>query len=71
MSTARGRDGGKTQSGGVKGVIAPDPDPGIAEPDNDHDGTISRLHGMSFDLTCLHSMFTFSLARSVLAGGQL
>ena len=38
MSTARGRDGGKTQSGGVKGVIAPDPDPGIAEPDNDRDG---------------------------------
>ena len=26
MSTARGRDGGRTQSGGVKGVIAPDPD---------------------------------------------
>ena len=35
MSTARGRDGGKTQSGGVKGVIAPDPDPGMAEYDDD------------------------------------
>lgn len=32
MSTARGRDGGRTQSGGVKGVIAPDPGP--AEPDD-------------------------------------
>ena len=38
MSTARGRDGGRTQSGGVKGVIAPDPDPGMAEPDDDPDG---------------------------------
>jgi cysteine protease ATG4 len=27
MSTARGRDGGRTQSGGVKGVIAPEPGP--------------------------------------------
>jgi cysteine protease ATG4 len=27
MSTARGRDGGRTQSGGVKGVIAPEPEP--------------------------------------------
>ena len=27
MSTARGRDGGRTQSGGVKGVIAPDAGP--------------------------------------------
>ena len=35
MSTARGRDGGRTQSGGVKGVIAPDAGP--AEPD-DPDG---------------------------------
>jgi len=38
MSTARGRDGGRTQSGGVKGVIAlgPDPEPEAgpeAEPD--------------------------------------
>jgi cysteine protease ATG4 len=41
MSTARGRDGGRTQSGGVKGVIAPEPglehepepEPGPAEPD--------------------------------------
>ncbi|KAH8980199.1 hypothetical protein EDB92DRAFT_1937183 [Lactarius akahatsu] len=32
MSTARGRDGGRTQSGGVKGVITPDP--GLAEPDD-------------------------------------
>ncbi|KAH9020204.1 hypothetical protein EDB85DRAFT_532534 [Lactarius pseudohatsudake] len=32
MSTARGRDGGRTQSGGVKGVITPDPGP--AEPDD-------------------------------------
>ena len=38
MSTAKGRDGGRTQSGGVKGVIAPDPDPGMAEPDDDPDG---------------------------------
>ena len=42
MSTARGRDGRRTQSGGVKGVIAPDPDPdpdpGMAEPDDDFDG---------------------------------
>jgi cysteine protease ATG4 len=47
MSTARGRDGGRTQSGGVKGVIAPEPeaepepgpepDPGPADPD-DPDG---------------------------------
>jgi hypothetical protein len=35
MKSARGRDGGRTQSGGVKGVIAPDPGP--AEPD-DPDG---------------------------------
>ncbi|KAI0259535.1 hypothetical protein BC834DRAFT_943164 [Gloeopeniophorella convolvens] len=27
MSTARARDGGRTQSGGVRGVIAPDPEP--------------------------------------------
>jgi len=32
MSTARGRDGGRTQSGGVKGVITPDPGP--TEPDD-------------------------------------
>jgi hypothetical protein len=32
MSTARGRDGGQTQSGGVKDVIAPDP--WLAEPDD-------------------------------------
>ena len=38
MSTARGRDGGRTQSGGVKGVIAPDPDLGMTEPDDDPDG---------------------------------
>ncbi|KAI0245661.1 hypothetical protein BJV78DRAFT_1287349 [Lactifluus subvellereus] len=43
MSTARGRDGGRTQSGGVKGVIAPEPgpepEPGPAEPDDpDADG---------------------------------
>ena len=37
-STARGRDGRRTQSGGVKGVIAPDPDPGMAEPEDDPDG---------------------------------
>jgi cysteine protease ATG4 len=43
MSTARGRDGGRTQSGGVKGVISPEPehgaepDPGPVEPD-DPDG---------------------------------
>ena len=43
MSTARGRDGGRTQSGGVKGVIAlepeagPEPDPEPADPD-DPDG---------------------------------
>ncbi|KAF8269972.1 hypothetical protein EI94DRAFT_1699158 [Lactarius quietus] len=35
MSTARGRDGGRTQSGGVKGVIAPEP--GLVEPDDDGD----------------------------------
>jgi hypothetical protein len=35
ISTVRGRDGGRTQSGGVKGVIAPDP--GAAESD-DPDG---------------------------------
>ena len=38
MSTARGRDGGRTQSGGVKGVITPASDPGNAEPDDDPDG---------------------------------
>jgi len=47
MSTARGRDGGRTQSGGVKGVIEPEPElgvelepePGPAEPDDaDADG---------------------------------
>ena len=38
MSTARGRDGGRTQSGGVKGVIAPASDPGMAEPDDEPDG---------------------------------
>ena len=38
MSTARGRGGGRTQSGGVKGVIAPDPDLGMTEPDDDPDG---------------------------------
>jgi hypothetical protein len=32
MSTARGRDGGQTQSGGVKGLAAPDP--GSAESDD-------------------------------------
>ena len=32
MSTAHGRDGGRTQSGGVKGVIAPEPGP--TEPDD-------------------------------------
>jgi len=45
MSTTRGRDGGRTQSGGVKGVIEPEhglelelePEPGPAEPD-DPDG---------------------------------
>ena len=37
MSTACGRDGGRTQSGGAKGVIAPDPDHGMAEPENDPD----------------------------------
>ena len=37
MSTARGRDGGRTQSGGVKGVIAPEPELGPADPD-DPDG---------------------------------
>lgn len=31
MSTARGRDGGRTQSGGVKGVIAPEPGPAEAD----------------------------------------
>ena len=31
MSTARGRDGGRTQNGVVKGVIAPDSDPGMAK----------------------------------------
>ncbi|KAF8266378.1 hypothetical protein EI94DRAFT_1733232 [Lactarius quietus] len=36
MSTARGRDGGRTQSGGVKGVIAPEAGP--AEPDDLLDG---------------------------------
>jgi cysteine protease ATG4 len=36
MSTARGRDGGRTQSGGVKGVIAPDPGPAeLDDPDVD------------------------------------
>jgi cysteine protease ATG4 len=36
MSTARGRDGGRTQSGGVKGVIAPDPGPAeLDDPDGD------------------------------------
>jgi cysteine protease ATG4 len=36
MSTARGRDGGRTQSGGVKGVIALDPGPAeLDDPDGD------------------------------------
>jgi cysteine protease ATG4 len=36
MSTARGRDGGRTQSGGVKGVIAPDAGPAeLDDPDGD------------------------------------
>ena len=38
MSTARGWDGGRTQSGVVKSVIAPYPDPGMADPDGDADG---------------------------------
>jgi hypothetical protein len=36
MSTARGRDGGRTQSGGVNGVIALDPGPAeLDDPDGD------------------------------------
>ena len=48
MSTARARDGGRTQSGGVKGVISlepgpePEPEPGpeleLVEPETDPDG---------------------------------
>ena len=48
MSTARGGDGGRTQSGGVKGVISlepgpePEPEPGpeleLVEPETDPDG---------------------------------
>ena len=46
MSTARGRDEGRTRIGSVKGrtrigsvkgVIASDRDPGMAEPDDDDD----------------------------------
>ena len=33
-----GKGWGKDMSGGVKGVFAPDPDPGVAEPDDDPDG---------------------------------
>ena len=38
MSTPHGRDGGRTRSGDVKGVIVPASDPGMAEPNDDPDG---------------------------------
>ena len=62
MSTARGRDGGRTQSGGVKGVIAPAGDPGMAEPDADGDDfqaarRVCALVFLSTYLTCLYSIF--------------
>ena len=38
VSTAHGRDCRRTQSGAVKGVIAPASDPGMAELDDDPDG---------------------------------
>ena len=51
MSTARGRDGRRTQSGSVKGVVVPASDPGMAEPyegsDRDDFYACSRF---SFDL---------------------
>ena len=67
MSTAGGRDGGRTQSGGIKGVIAPDPDLGMAEPENypredDFEAARRALVFLSTYLTCLYSMLHFFTA---------
>ena len=64
VSTARGRDEGRPQSGGVKGVIVPASDPGMAEPGDDLTGRFlscaaRALVLLSTYLTCFNSIFTF------------
>ncbi|KAN0134656.1 hypothetical protein V8E53_007441 [Lactarius tabidus] len=63
MKNASGRDGGRTQSGGIRDVIAPDPgQTDVTEPD-DPDGTITRRRAISFFLSLnahlyiLHAQF--------------
>ena len=67
VSTARGRDEGRPQSGGVKGVIVPASDPGMAEPGDDLTGRFlscaaRALVLLSTYLTCFNSIFTFFTA---------
>ena len=57
MSTVRGRDGGRIQSGGVKGVIIV-PDAGPAEPD---DRRFLARHTMPFFWSFLLSFLLSSL----------
>ena len=57
LSTAHRRDEGRTQSGGVKGVIAPASDRGMLNLTPIPTMNISRLRGVSFDLTSLYSNF--------------
>ena len=64
VSTARGRDEGRPQSGAVKGVIVPTGDPEMPEPGDDLTGRFlsyaaRALVFLSTYLTCLYSIFTF------------